>query len=169
MLGGWNQQLIQTFLPETGFQDIFLISCDAQKAYCAKWSSLRCYSMMPTLSLNVLMALNSWWNSSTLSLLGGRFNDSIRLCNLDNNVKCVWKEKFDLNGTQTPHFRINICCGPRYPLAPQRIDFMAKLAGVYKYAIELLALCLGQIHAACYTAAGLNPAASSFFECLIWG
>ena len=67
MLGGWIQPLIQTFLPKTGFQDIFLISYDAQKAYCAKRSSLRCYSMAPTLFPNVLMALNSHRNCSTLS------------------------------------------------------------------------------------------------------
>ena len=36
--------------------------------------------MVPTLSPNILMALNYHRNSLTLSLLGGRFNDSIRLC-----------------------------------------------------------------------------------------
>ena len=57
------------------------MSNDAQKAYCAKRSSLRWYSsMVSTLSPNVLMALNSHRNVSTLGLLGGRFNDSIHLC-----------------------------------------------------------------------------------------
>ena len=45
----------------------FSIYYDAQKAYCAKRSSLRCYSMVPTLFPNVLMALNSHRNCSTLS------------------------------------------------------------------------------------------------------
>ena len=45
------------------------MSDDAQKAYCAKRSSLRCYSMVPSLSPNVLMALTSRGNSLTLSLL----------------------------------------------------------------------------------------------------
>ena len=56
------------------------MSYDAQKAYCAKRSSLRCYPMVPTLLPNVPMALNSQGHSLTLSLLGGRLNDSIRLC-----------------------------------------------------------------------------------------
>ena len=79
MLGGLNQPIIEIFVLKTGFQDIFLMSNDAQKAYCAKISSLRWYSMVPNLSPNVLMALNSHRNVSTLDLLGGRFNDSIRL------------------------------------------------------------------------------------------
>ena len=80
MLGGWNQPIIWTFLLKTGFQDILLMSYGAQKAYCAKRSSLGCYSMVHTLSPNVLMALNSHRNVSTFGFLGGRFNDSIRLC-----------------------------------------------------------------------------------------
>ena len=55
MLGGWNQPIIQIFRPKTAFQNIFLIFNNAQKASCAKRSSLRCYSMVRTLSPNVLM------------------------------------------------------------------------------------------------------------------
>ena len=51
MLGGWDQPFICTFLPKTGLQDIFLISYDAKRAYFAKRSSLRCYSMVHTQSL----------------------------------------------------------------------------------------------------------------------
>ena len=47
MLGGWDQPIICTFLSKTAYQNIFLISSDVKKAYCAKTSSLRCYSMVP--------------------------------------------------------------------------------------------------------------------------
>ena len=67
MLGGLIQPFIRTFLPKTSFQDILLLSYDAQKAYCAKKSSLRCYSTVPTLFPDILMALNSHRNSATLS------------------------------------------------------------------------------------------------------
>ena len=80
MLGGWNEPIIWTFLPKTGFQDISMISFDAQKAYCAKTSSLRCHSMVPTLSPYVIMAWTLMEISRHWALLGGMFNDSIRLC-----------------------------------------------------------------------------------------
>ena len=49
MLGGWDQPIICSYLPETAFQDIFFISYDAKKSYCAKRSSLRCYTTVHTL------------------------------------------------------------------------------------------------------------------------
>ena len=56
MLGGWDQPIICTFLSKTAFQDIFWISYDAKQAYCAEARSLRCYTMVHTLSPNVSIA-----------------------------------------------------------------------------------------------------------------
>ena len=80
MLVGWNEPIIWTFLPKTGFQDISMISFDAQNAYCVKTSSLRCHSMVPTLYPYVIMAWTLMEISRHWALLGGMFNDSIRLC-----------------------------------------------------------------------------------------
>ena len=44
--GDWNQPVIKTILPDTGFQDLFLISYDSQKAHCATRSCLRCNSIV---------------------------------------------------------------------------------------------------------------------------
>ena len=69
MLRGWNQPIIWTFLQKTGFWDIICISYDAQKAYCAKRSSLRCYTMVPTLSPNVYRLWN--WKFFDIELVRG--------------------------------------------------------------------------------------------------
>ena len=75
MLGGWNQLIIYPLLPKAAFQDIFLICYDAQKANYVKRNSLRCYSIVPSRSPNE----NLHGNPSTLDLLGGRFDHSMRL------------------------------------------------------------------------------------------
>ena len=106
MLGGWIQPFIWTFLPKTGFQDIFLIhvSYDAQEAYYAKRSSLRCYSTVPTLSPDILM--NSHRNSATWSLLGGRFNNSIRLWELTKNF--LWQSGTDWSNSPISTFMTSV-------------------------------------------------------------
>ena len=86
MLGGWNQHIVLTFPFIIAFLNIFLMFCDTHIADCVQRSSLRCYSMVFTYpiiywrlrTLTKTKVLDK--NSSKLDLLGGRVQNSIRLC-----------------------------------------------------------------------------------------
>ena len=75
MLGVWIQPVQLSFSFKIAYKDIFSIPCDAHKASWTKRSSLRCFSMVSTLSPVILTNWNSHKNSSPLGLLGGRLNN----------------------------------------------------------------------------------------------